>query len=361
PNTAPSPPEIGNWAATFENIFVLYRQLLAAPDSPACSQYFCRLEHDTLQATTNDRSVSQQSWHCQLLTAPNFPVSSQHFSGLEHDILQATANDSSMSRWSWHKRVTFVRTAIHAFFYNDLYFATKTFLSRAEGSFGLVTVPTLEEGRLVLSAQGQPMSIGFNRQEGYMVYASEPAAVDAVLLNLPESYRLDLDQKLGEIALVSSKDIEVYSMSQKCEVALSELNARWISMADHPYLPQVKNPENDTIDPIAADLRDIPLILTEIRLSWQNSVSLNRQCADYLVKLFCEKADKYEQEQQKMLQASLTGYMQQLPFVDLLVTGVENSLWLGERFAQDLKIVFPWLNVRVISSNEVLQQLHFLY
>jgi hypothetical protein len=357
PNTAPSPQEIGNWAATFENIFVLYRKLLAAPDSPACSQYFCCLEHDTLQATTNDRSVSQQSWHCQLLTAPNSPVSSQHFSGLEHDILQATTNDSSMSQWSWQRRVTFVRTAIHAFFHNDLYFATKTFMSRAEGSFGLVTVSTLEEGRLVLSAQGQPMSIGFNWQDGYMVYASEPAAVDAVLLNLPESYRLDLDQKMGEIALVTAKDIAVYSMSQKCEVPQSDLKNRWISMADHPYLPHVKYPDNNTRDPVAADCRDIAPTLAAIRLSWQNSASLNRQSADYLVQLFCEKAHKFEQKRQKMVRAGLTGHMQQLPSVDLLVTGVENSLWLGERFAQDLKIVFPWLNVRVISSNEVLQQL----
>ncbi|MDV2990378.1 MAG: hypothetical protein N4J56_000032 [Chroococcidiopsis sp. SAG 2025] len=318
PNTTPSPQNISNWAATFENIFVLYRKLLAAPDSPACSQYFCRLEHDILQATTND---------------------------------------SSMSQWSWQRRVTFVRTAIHAFFHNDLYFATKTFMSRAEGSFGLVTVSTLDEGRLVLSAQGQPMSVGFNWQDEYMVYASEPAAVDAVLLNLPESYRLDLDQKMGEIAMVTAKDIAIYSMSQKCEVASSDLKDRWISMADHPYLPQVKYPENDTIDPIAADCREIPPILAEIRLSWQNSASLDRQSADYLVHLFCEKAHKFEQKRQKMVRAGLTGHMQQLPSVDLLVTGVENSLWLGERFAQDLKIVFPWLNVRVISSNEVLQQL----
>jgi hypothetical protein len=318
PNTAPSQQDIGNWAAIFENIFVLYRKLLAAPDSPACSQYFCRLEND---------------------------------------ILQATANDSSMSQWSWQKRVIFVRTAIHAFFHNDLYFATKTFMSRAEGSFGLVTVSTLEEGRLVLSAQGQPISIGFNWQEGYMVYASEPAAVDAVLLNLPESYRLDLDQKAGEMALVSAKDIAVYSMSRKCDLAASELKTRWISMADHPYLPHVKYPENDTKDPIAADCQEIPIILGEIRLSWQNPTSLDRQSADYLVQLLCDKARNFEQKRQTMLRAGLTGHMQQLPSVDLLVTGVENSLWLGERFAKDLKIVFPWLNVRAISSNQVLQQL----
>lgn len=58
-----------------------------------------------------------------------------------------------------------------------------------------------------------------------------------------------------------------------------------------------------------------------------------------------------------MLRAGLTNHLQQLPIVDLLITGVENSLWLGERFAQDLKLIFPGLNIQAISSNQVLQQL----
>ena len=317
PNTAPSEQEISNWAATFEKVFVSYRQLLAAPDSPATSQYLDRLKNE---------------------------------------VLQATARDSSIGQWSWPKRRDFVKSAIDAFFHNDLYFATKTFMSRAKGSFGLVTVSTLEEERLVLSAQGQPMSIGFNWQEEYMIYASEPAAVDTILLNLPESYRLDLDQKAGEIALVSAKDITVYSMEQECELT-SELKTRWISMADHPYLLHVNNPQNDTKDPIAADIREIPVILGEIRLSWQNPASIDRKSADYLVQIFCEKARNFEQKQQTMLRAGLTSQLGQLPSVDLLITGVENSLWVGERFAKDLKVIFPWLHVTTISSNEVLQQL----
>jgi hypothetical protein len=316
PNTAPSEQEISNWAATFEKVFVSYRQLLAAPDSPATSQYLRRLKNE---------------------------------------VLQATARDSSIGQWSDTKRETFVRTAIDAFFHNDLYSATKTFMSKAKGSFGLVTVSTLEEERLVLSAQGQPMSIGFNWQEDYMIYASEPAAVDTILLNLPESYRLDLDQKAGEIALVSAKDITVYSMERECELT-SELETRWISMA-HPYLRQVKHPQNDTKDPIAADIREIPATLGKIRLSWQNPASIDRKSADYLVQIFRQKARNFEQKQQTMLRAGLTSQLGQLPSVDLLITGVENSLWVGERFAQDLKVIFPWLHVTAISSNQVLQQL----
>ena len=76
---------------------------------------------------------------------------------------------------------SFVKTAAHAFFHYNLYQATKVFMSRAKGSFGLVTASTLNETSLVLSAWGQPIATGFNVQDEYMVYASEPAAVDAVL------------------------------------------------------------------------------------------------------------------------------------------------------------------------------------
>ena len=320
PNTDPSKQDIKNWAAIFEQNFVLCNQALVSLDSLTCSQFFYLVEHDLFQATANDRSMSQ---------------------------------------WSQQRRKTFIKEAIHAFFHNDLYFATKMFISRAEGSFGLVTVSTLEAGQLVISAQGQPISVGFNQQEGYMVYASEPAAVDTVLLNLPESYRLDLDLQMGEIALVSSKDIVVYSISQKREVVPLELKSRWISMADHPHLPYINYLKNDNQDPIADDCQQIPQILGKIRLSWQNPVSLERKTADYLVRLFCKKVRDFEQKWQTMLRLNLTRYVhaQQSPSVDLLVVGVENSLWLGERFAQDLKNIFPQLNVQAISSNQVLQQL----
>ena len=319
-NKAPSQKELRNWAAIFENTFILYQKLIGAPDSPSCYQYACRLESD---------------------------------------ILQASAQNSSMSQWSWQQRVDFVRTAIHAFFHNDLYFATKTFMSKAEGSFGLVTISTLEEEQLVLSAQGQPISVGFNWQEDYMVYASEPAAVDNILLGLPDSFRLDLDQKAGEVALVSAKNIAIYSMSKNSEVIPSELEHRWISMEKHPYLPHVKYPQKDREDedPVATDCQEIPVILEEIKLSWQNPTSLNRKSADYLVSLLCRKAQRLEQKREQILRAGLTSQLQQLPIVDLLITGVENSLWLGERFAQDLQLIFPWLNIQAVSSNQVLQQL----
>jgi hypothetical protein len=316
----PSAAQLRVWGELFEQTFLLYRRLLAAPNSPSWNQYLCRLEHD---------------------------------------ILQAIAKDETMSQWDWQKRVNFVRTAIHAFFHNDPYLAVKTFMSGAEGSFGLVVVSTLDRERLILSAQGQPISIGFNWQEGYMIYASEPAAVDAVLLNLPESYRLDLDQKTGEIARVSANEITVYALNDSRELTPGELRERWLSMTDCPYLPHVKYPKNDSEDPVATDNSEIPAILEEIKLNWQNPNSLNRQTAEYLVQLICDKAQKLEQKRQQMMRAGFAEMTEQLPTVDLLIIGVENSLWLGTRFARDFKTIFPWFNIQSISANEILQKFKY--
>ena len=321
PNTTPTPEELHSWAEIFEQNFLLYRRLLAAPSSPSFNKYLCRLEHDILQAT----------------------------------------NNSSIEQLAWQKKVNFVRTAIHAFFHNDPNLAVKTFMLGAEGSFGLVVVSTLDKERLVLSAQGQPISIGFNWPEGYMVYASEPAAVDSVLLNLPESYRLDLDQKRGEIAQVSANDISIYSLSDKRDITPTELRERWISMENHPYLPHVKYPQNNSKDPIQSDNQEIPAILEEIRASWQHSASINCQSADYLIELLCKKALKFEQKRQQMIRAGLSESIRQLPTVDMLIVGVENSLWLGERFAQDLKSILPWFNVQSVSANELLQIMKYDY
>ena len=320
PDTTPLPTQLRAWADIFEQTFLLYRRLLAAPNSPSWNQYLCRLEHDVLQAIAKNETISQ---------------------------------------WDWQKRVNFVRTAIHAFFHNDPYLAVKTFISGAEGSFGLVVVSTLDKEQLILSAQGQPISIGFNWQEGYTIYASEPAAVDAVLLNLPESYRLDLDQKTGEIARVSANEITIYSLTHKRELSPGELRDRWISMTNHPYLPHIKYPKNDTEDPVDTDNREIPAILEEIKLNWQNPNSLNCQTAEYIVQLICEKAQQFEQKRQQMMRAGLTEMPRQLPTVDMLIIGVENSLWLGERFARDFKTIFPWFNIKSISSNEVLQKFKY--
>lgn len=193
PNTAPSIKELNRWADIFSVIFSLYQPI------------------------------------CLKLRSSSFP---KYLSRLEENILQEIASCQSMAAWSEPSRVAFVKTAINAFFFNDLYRATKVFMSRAKGSFGLVTVSTLEEEQLVLSAKGQPITIGFNWQQGYMVYASEPAAVDRVLLDVPSSSHLDLNQE-GEVARVSADNIVVYSLKRERELKPAELDNRWLSLKYH--------------------------------------------------------------------------------------------------------------------------------
>jgi hypothetical protein len=43
---------------------------------------------------------------------------------------------------------------------------------------------------------------------------------------------------------------------------------------------------------------------------------------------------------------------QQKDTTDLIIAGVEVSLWLGEQFAADLTRIFPNLNVSTVSANK---------
>ena len=248
----------------------------------------------------------------------------------------------------------FVKAAVDAFLHNDLYRATQLFISRAQGSFGLVTVSTLSQENLVLSSQGQPMTIGFNLPEEYMVYASEAAAVNAVLVDAPKSYRVDLDQTAGEIALVGTNKIAVYSMKADRQLLESELEKRWMPVQGNSH---IQRPQAETKDPVKSDIQEIPQVLGATAASWKDPASFNYQSAEYLADILIEKVKAFEKKRQKKFKAGLVGELGELQTVDFLIAGIENSLWLGERFAQDLKIVFPLLNIKALSANQLLSQL----
>lgn len=284
------------------------------------------------------------------------PASLKFSTSLQQNLIRALRSHSSTLGWSQLHLTTFVQFVLQTFLENDLYRATQIFISRAQGSFGLVTTSTLSESELVLCASKQPITVGFDWSEGYMVYASEPAAVDRVLLNRPQSFRLDLDREGGEVAKVSAENITVYSLMQQRELQVLELQDRWISMQNHPHVDRLQPTETGQ-DPIADDINSIPRILHDIKTDWENPASLNCCSADYLIYLLVEKVQRFEKRQRLMFKAGLLSQIRQMPAVDLLITGEENSLWLGERFARDLKIVFPFLNIVTISANQILQQL----
>ena len=68
-----------------------------------------------------------------------------------------TAHD----KWS-----SFCSAAVLNFMHNDLFWAARYFLDRAEGTFGLALVSELDPGCLVLGALKQPMTITMLPQAG---------------------------------------------------------------------------------------------------------------------------------------------------------------------------------------------------
>ena len=318
PNTAPSEVEIQEWTEIVEGVFCQHQDPILRPNA-----------------------------------ASILDLSKQQLAQLERDLISALSQHRSIGRWTDPDRAAFVKTAVHVFFHNNIYQATKVFMSRAMGSFGLVTASTLSEASLVLSAWGQPIATGFNVCDNYMVYASEPAAVDAVLADIPRSYRLDLDQKTGEIAWVGVDRITIYSMQADRELRGAELGQRWIPLQGNAYIVP---PTKSAKDPVAHDIGEIPQVLAAIKESWRDRDSFNCQSADYLAELLIEKAKNWDRRQQ----ATINLKLDRTPLdrsVDLLVIGVESSRWVGERFAQDLATLCPGLRVETRSANQVLRKL----
>ena len=361
PNTAPSEADLRCWSDIFATVFVSHTKNLSFPEDIFNSDNVNQLKQDIVQKLLQLRRLNQLSK--QRLT---------HFAGV----------------------------AIHAFFNNDIYRATQILIAKAQGSFGLAVLSTLKPHNVVLCALGQPLTLGFNPQEHYAIYASEAAAIDRVLNKRSTAYRLDLNQNAGEIAVLSATGLIIYSMTKKRELREHEITPRKISYLTAPgvqlasaatdrqskvtkaigfaacsqkskvsifkyvrafltgglFLPCCTREQS--VDPIEQDLRDLPRVLNKIQNTWLDPTSINRQSAEYLSFLII-KTKYLSQKQEKLETLGLDLTQRESRHVDLLITGVENSLWLGERFAQDLKAIFPLLSIKTSSSNQVLQKLQY--
>jgi hypothetical protein len=110
----------------------------------------------------------------------------------------------------------FVRTAVEAFFFQDLVTAAKQLLAGATGTFGLVLTSSLDVQReVVIAARGQSMSIAFYPLLGVVAWGSEAAATKAAIglaqrpAGVPdhngtmEGFRYDLDDVNGELVRIA--------------------------------------------------------------------------------------------------------------------------------------------------------------
>jgi hypothetical protein len=267
-------------------------------------------------------------------------------------------------------RAQIVGRTVHAFFNNDLFRATRLFMEHAQGTFGLVTTSSLQPGVVVLAADRQPLFVGADPRRGLLVYASEAAALKAV--GEPGSdapagaipYRLDLrDGDLVElqvhagtadnaIKLVNrhrddppvSQRITTEALAEAVHSASANDSGLvgWVPMHDNPYV-EAELPASGK-DRVLAEMTDIPRVLERVRISWGDPASTNRRTADAFADRFLDGALRWLEHQQGEDGPRMNAEL------DLLVLGVENSLFLGQRFVEDLCRLFPYVNAEAVDA-----------
>lgn len=114
----------------------------------------------------------------------------------------------------------FVRTAFRYFKENDTLWATRHFMRRAKGSFGMAVSSNLDPEAICLASLGQSISVAFYPESKSVLYSSEPqvcminvfdacgrSSGDSSFSNgwrngYPQQ-RLDLNSSDGEICLIT--------------------------------------------------------------------------------------------------------------------------------------------------------------
>lgn len=301
-------------------------------------------------------------------------------------------------------------TAISAFLENDLLMATRLFMMKAKGSFGLCVMCSVDAHRqMVIAARGQTMSVAFYPETGLLLYASEQAAVKAALGIKPDNkmhqssdlaerpkaasvkfarncrpqqdleefmdleaseapmtsmssmvddgsaMRLDLDDLGGEVCLLdwgtgmpsACKSLRHFTPQPMMNSLLTVTSVPETPLCPAQLLPIEDNemvfplPKN-VPDPVGSDIKDIPQVLEKIQMDWRTAEGQNRAAAWSLTRALS-----------KRLRQKVEGKLAK-DSVDLLITGCEVSLWLGEQMAADFNLCFKHLVVKTISSNKLL-------
>ncbi|MGH8476814.1 MAG: hypothetical protein ACRER2_13775 [Methylococcales bacterium] len=174
--------------------------------------------------------------------------------------------------------------------------AVEIFMSRAQGSFGLVATSSLYPGQVALSAFKQPLSVGVSPETHHLFYASEPVALKSAALELPGGipYRHDLED--GETVLLrvapTGTPNEVVSHNRlhgenRAYVVTAEDlagNPDWIDTNPdtNQYMTPIK-PISKRKDGVKAELDDVPHVILDIEKSWSDPGSHDRQTAEQFV------------------------------------------------------------------------------
>eukprot|EP00747_Dinoflagellata_sp_TGD_P139790 gnl/TRDRNA2_/TRDRNA2_175938_c6_seq6.p1 gnl/TRDRNA2_/TRDRNA2_175938_c6~~gnl/TRDRNA2_/TRDRNA2_175938_c6_seq6.p1 ORF type:complete len:1830 (+),score=285.34 gnl/TRDRNA2_/TRDRNA2_175938_c6_seq6:718-5490(+) len=291
------------------------------------------------------------------------------------------------------KLKNFCANAVKAFFENDILSSVQTFFTRAAGTFGISVTCTLWPTLIVLGAKGQPISCGIDPERPLAFWSSEPTAigvawpVEKKAAKRAAAVRYDLDDAMGEAlelrlfgkgtgnkhvnAMKSGpgalpgrlKDANYFVMpgcdgsEERDHILLTRgtslpnkhsgepimqtvagMTKRWVKLRAPPA---ANSAWSKGLDPIEKDILDIPALLKDVEASFADEKALNYiSCHTFSLHL-----------------AKLLTREQRSQDIDVLVYGMENSLWLGQQFAADLRRIFPRLKITAMSSNWILGML----
>ena len=271
---------------------------------------------------------------------------------------------AAVDGWAAETMRAFVHHAVRGFLHADLYDALAEALSRAHGSFGLQVHCTLEPGVVALGCKGQPMGIAFSADQPLVLFGSEASALQVAVTasGRPLTTKLDLDET-GEVVRVGPPaplaagcysargrratsgtaglvvggglvELRAYALEAGYEARRVALQARCrpIDEGTPPFDPLT--------DQVALDLRETPAVLHAIDQDWADPASPSREAASAL--------GDYLLQRMEVRRAA------RLDTIDLLIGGVEVSLWLAQQFASDMRAVFPSLTVKCVSTNKLL-------
>lgn len=297
--------------------------------------------------------------------------------------------------WSASTLHSFLTFAVRGFLRSDVYAALTELLSRAEGSFGVQVHTPCEQGVVVIASKGQPMSLAFDPLSPIVLFGSEATALTVSVTAAGQwlTSRVDLESQ-GEVVRVgrprdltegafagrsgqgssssrSGKDestgggalqlpsgieIRMYSIPAGLECSRDAILAR--------VKPVVSVPVPATLgaDLVAQDLQAIPRVIEAIDQAWADA-DLGQGVAAAASQASSGPAAPSPSSEARTASALAAALLSSLAHrratashatLDLVISGVEVSLWAGEQFAADLKIIFPEINVISVSSNRLL-------
>ena len=142
------------------------------------------------------------------------------------------------------------------------------------------------------------------------------------------------NQNTSRLILECGLEIRSYSLSSSTEYTQAELTSRCVTILTAPL------PYDPTVDLVAADLKVTPAVVAAIDRVWASPISIERISAASLGACLVQNMQK------RLLNNEDT--------TDLLIGGIEASLWIAEQWAADLRTIFPHLNVETISANKLL-------